>query len=378
MPRTALLNRYITGIVDMLRTFAARNFRRFNQIDLELERFNLITGKNNVGKTSLLEAIFMLLAAHNPSKTLTIERCRGIEQFNREPKELWGWLFRNRDVDSEIEIQSRDDNSVTRKLVVSLKRPETIDFAPADGEDESDVGESDDINASTSTTESRKLAFDYQECGPEDTEYRSYSLEGVVKQEGISFEGSEAVYPNSIYVSSDKRPKKGQIERFSDLQDVGKEEGIVKILRILEDNLKQLKVSYSGKIPSLKADMGKGRLVPIWYLGDGVVNVLSMATEIASAPNGVVLIDEMDAGIHHSVMADVWYAIHELAHANDTQIIATTHSLDFVRAAYNVFSKNELDYFRLHRLDKSAERVRVATFESDQLRTAIELDMEIR
>jgi len=47
----------------MYQSFRIKNFRGFRDLTLDsLERINLIAGKNNVGKTALLEAIFFALA----------------------------------------------------------------------------------------------------------------------------------------------------------------------------------------------------------------------------------------------------------------------------------------------------------------------------
>lgn len=49
----------------MYKYFKINNFRCFEKLELpELERVNLIVGKNNVGKTALLEAIFVIVLSH--------------------------------------------------------------------------------------------------------------------------------------------------------------------------------------------------------------------------------------------------------------------------------------------------------------------------
>ncbi len=71
-----------------------RRFRGFKEFEVgPLDRFNLILGRNNVGKTSFLEGIFLLLGPTNPTLPLQVSVLRGIEQFRSDPEELWGWLF---------------------------------------------------------------------------------------------------------------------------------------------------------------------------------------------------------------------------------------------------------------------------------------------
>ena len=64
----------------MLTRFEAHNFRGFEHLALDpLARVNLIAGKNNVGKTALLEAIFLHLGWHNPLLPLRVNSMRGVE-----------------------------------------------------------------------------------------------------------------------------------------------------------------------------------------------------------------------------------------------------------------------------------------------------------
>jgi len=61
-------------------SFEVGNFRCFRKLNLaQLERVNLIAGMNNVGKTALLEALFLHCSAYNPELTLRLNAFRGIE-----------------------------------------------------------------------------------------------------------------------------------------------------------------------------------------------------------------------------------------------------------------------------------------------------------
>jgi len=49
----------------MYQSFHVKNFRCFDDLQLnDLARVNLIAGKNNTGKTSLLEALFLHAGAY--------------------------------------------------------------------------------------------------------------------------------------------------------------------------------------------------------------------------------------------------------------------------------------------------------------------------
>lgn len=99
----------------MFHAIEIARFRGFQQLRLDpLDRFNLIIGRNNVGKTALLEAIFLLLGPNNPELPLRVNVFRGIEQFRNDPEELWGWLFYKKDLTRAIELEARANGKQRR------------------------------------------------------------------------------------------------------------------------------------------------------------------------------------------------------------------------------------------------------------------------
>jgi hypothetical protein len=110
----------------MLHSFSAQSFRCFKDLRIEpLERINLIAGKNNVGKTSLLEAIFLHLGPPSHSRQL-FDFLRTLERFSIRDQEYWEWLFRNRQLDATIKLSSVADGGRSRELLVRLVEPETF------------------------------------------------------------------------------------------------------------------------------------------------------------------------------------------------------------------------------------------------------------
>ena len=69
----------------MYKSFNITNFKCFRKISLDyLRRVNLIAGMNNVGKTALLEALFLHCGAYKPELILTVNAFRGIEKIQVE------------------------------------------------------------------------------------------------------------------------------------------------------------------------------------------------------------------------------------------------------------------------------------------------------
>ena len=113
----------------MFKNLRIRNFRAFD--DLEIPRLglvNLVTGKNNTGKTSLLEALFLLCGAGNPEMALRINAIRGIDwaQGPTVPETLWKPTFADFDMTRTVEIEGNYTSYGPLRLRIVLDQPNTI------------------------------------------------------------------------------------------------------------------------------------------------------------------------------------------------------------------------------------------------------------
>ena len=125
-------------------------------------------------------------------------------------------------------------------------------------------------------------------------------------------------------------------------------------------------------------DIGVGRRVPMSQMGEGMVRLLSLVLEITKASGGVVLIDEIENGLHHSVMTKIWRAVGEAARRSNTQIFATTHSWECIRAAHEAFLQNGTYDLRLHRLERINGDIKAVTYDQKTLDTSVEMNLEVR
>jgi AAA15 family ATPase/GTPase len=113
-------------------------------------------------------------------------------------------------------------------------------------------------------------------------------------------------------------------------------------------------------------------------MGDGMVRLASLVLAIWQARNGFVLVDEIENGLHHTILSKVWQAIRKTAQEFNTQIFATTHSLECIKAAHNTFIEYKNYNFRLHRLERTKKAIRSVTYTPETLEAAIETGLEVR
>lgn len=103
-------------------------------------------------------------------------------------------------------------------------------------------------------------------------------------------------------------------------------------------------------------------------------NLTRIVLAAATVPGGLVLVDEIENGLHHSVLPDVWRVVGKTAEAFDVQVFATTHSFECVEAARAGLGNG----FRLHRLEVVDGSSHCVTYSEDALDGAIRHHMEVR
>lgn len=159
----------------------------------------------------------------------------------------------------------------------------------------------------------------------------------------------------------------------------GGEERVVELLRVIEPRLQDLKYLKLGQQPLVYADVGMEDLIPITQLGQGFTRLLRLYSEILLAKSKIILIDEIENGIHYTAMPKVWKGIATIAREEDLQVFATTHSYECIRYAHEAFSPEPVYDPALHRLERDKEGdIRAVTMNRESLAASFEMEWEIR
>ncbi len=347
----------------MLKRLQIRNFRGFNALKIDqLSGINLIVGKNNSGKTSLLEAIFILSGGGNAQVATNDNVIRGLKPSGvsaREP--FWKQLFSDLDLGRCIEIKVDHTLSGQLTLEISLKRQ------PAT---ESPLGRTNGTPV-TNLFDDRSLVFQYSGSSRK-------SVKSHIRMKEQGFEVNQpAINPpfHAIMLSSRIGNIQEDAIRLGRLRRQKQGDLILKALQVVEPKLQSIEDNSSSGIPLIWGDIGLSELVPLSVMGEGITQIARLVLAIASVPDGVVLVDEVENGIHHSVLPDVWRVIEEAAKQFRTQIFTTTHSFECIEAAYQALGS---DGFLLHRLEVSDTENRCVTFKPNGISAAIRHNLEVR
>ncbi len=355
----------------MLQEFRIKNYKCFNNTTIgSLKRVNLFAGRNNVGKTALLEALFLFTGHHNPELPGRVNAFRGITQVELSPEGLWGWLFPDKDVRKEIELSASVDGNRRVCLRIALKEPTDTQLTL------SELMESQNRDEEVLSASTRHTAHLVLECA-EGEEIKAVA-ESWIEKGAIRNKRADQLLGDVFFLSTIRGFVKEDAKHFSKLNEVGQDGEVLEVLKIIEPQIRRLSVLVLGGVPVIGADIGLGRLIPVPYVGQGTASLLSMALAILPNPQGVVLIDEFENGLHYSILKNAWKAVGAASKRSGTQLFITTHSSECIKAAYEAFRELEDDDFCLQRLERHEDQITSVVLDRETLETAFAAELEIR
>jgi len=111
-----------------------------------------------------------------------------------------------------------------------------------------------------------------------------------------------------------------------------------------------------------------------------MIAIANYAAAILESNGGLILIDEIENGIHYTALEKVWRQIGRVARDTGAQVVATTHSYECVRAAYSAFREvpDELQLIRLQREDDKSSKVFASDYDLETLEGALDLGLDVR
>lgn len=365
----------------MIQSILLQNFKGFENFKAEgFSRFNLIGGKNNSGKSSLLEALFFMLGfpQHGLAR-ISVSRYFDPED-SIDPEEIWGSSFYNKDHAKKIKFELEDDQFKKNTIINTWH---DIFEPPIDNPNFQNVlAQQNNQKQLALNTSSKMLLIEY-----------SSQLKGEKVAEGIWQEMVyKGTYINPLFQKHSSPPVIPQQQYFLIRSGIPYSYPQIKILfeKLLEKRKEADLVKFLQKIdPRIKSIMAYKKTlmldlqdlsyrIPLQYMGDGTQWAILFYLAIANCPNGVVLIDEIENGLHHSVMTSLFAEIQHIAQEFNCQIFATTHSEECLQAAIQGFEKhpNDLRHIRINRISES--EVISRTYSLEDLKIALENDWEVR
>ena len=117
--------------------------------------------------------------------------------------------------------------------------------------------------------------------------------------------------------------------------------------------------------------------VPLRSFGDGMNRLFSIILNLVNSRDRLLLIDEFENGLHHSVQLDAWRIVFRLAHSLDIQVFATTHSCDTIETFLKA-ARETPDTGVLIRMTRRGQDVIPTVFTEDEVAIATRERIEVR
>ena len=369
----------------MFQNLEIRNFRLFNHLKMErLGQINLVGGGNNSGKTTLLEALFLLCGTANPQLILSINALRGLNNLITPTtairETLLKPLFYQFASNQTIEINGQHDSLDYMRLKITVKHKSTIALPLKNRQtDTAPIDPRDPIQISSSTLLDNRENVEFN-----DLHLTYIHRLGEIGSEGhlhIASDGIQMTIPSNenpflaIFVSSLSGNPIEDATRLGDLRRRKQGELLVDALKIMEPRLQALEENSAAGYPMIWGDIGLAELVPLSMMGEGMNRIARILLAISTAAGGVVMVDEIENGIHYSVLHKVWSAIADAAERAQVQVFATTHSFECMAAAHQALG----DKLMVHRIEQDKEgKNHCVTLEEEGIGAAVRHGFEVR
>lgn len=393
----------------MLTSLVIKNYRGLEDFRVEkLGRVNLIVGKNNSGKSTVLEALRLYAASGHRTVLEQIaadhdERFYLGEEDSEDVELPFEHLFTGREFPQNgeaIEIgELESGHALAIRYVLMLEY------------EEQSVGQD-----GSAVVRSRRRAV--PPAHMTDDELDTLVSQGLQLRKGEKAVDLDFQRINGLVGSRMRSPELPGIQpcsyiptRYVDMDELAvewdqvaltdHEETLKKVLRIIAPDFKDLafvskadrhvRRDPSGSWPRRRQTQrtakvrlqGVEKPVSLNSMGDGMLRLLQLVLKMFPARGGLLLIDEFENGLHYSVQKKVWDLVFQLAERLDIQVFATTHSWDCIQT----FAQSALDHTSiegvLFRVGKSARksdagRTIATVFDEERLYQITEADIEVR
>ncbi len=368
----------------MIRDLTIDGFRGFDHFEMgDLGRVNLLVGTNNSGKTSVLEAIQMLTTGQVRSIWAALNRrgerlSEGAELPPKREADV-RHLFRGHVLEVGREFRLRGANDSARGSLTTTIQERPLDEGSGPvlfEEDEDYVGSLQLVlKGEGFVTVDQKLPLS--------------------RRGGLSFDmlrrlrsTQNDAMPSTRFIATASMSPDEIVSLYEDIVLNPQEDLAIQALKTIEPTIERIATTSKGSryyrgYPGERGGIvvkcaGVDQRIPIGSLGDGAWRILGLALALASAENGLLLIDEIDTGLHFSVMSDMWKLVNETAKRLQVQVFATTHSRDAVDslAAISRADVSGGGDVTIQRLERG--KGRAVAFSEQEIVVAAERGIEVR
>jgi AAA15 family ATPase/GTPase len=344
----------------MFNKIEIERFRGIKHASIEgFKQINLFFGKNNCGKSSLLESLFLASGLSNPLLPINVNFMRGYSKTRLNDLKL---DFYN--LDSSLPIHIRMENEECRDLKINLieQKQENVSL------------NADDTNILTTVEEGKfGLKFDF---AINDKHFESQlRFDSANSNDATRIISEQYVESLRCTYLSPKYDFSASIQGLKNILQNKDEHFIVEGLRLIEPGVKDF--IFTDK--EMLVDIGLSKRIPVNMMGDGARKIVSLLTAVYDCKDGALLVDEISNGFHYSVMCNLWKVLINAAIRNNTQLFVTTHDVDSIKGLRDAALKSHKDIVATFKLLKTSDdELKAYHYSLGSLDYSINQEIEVR
>ena len=354
--------------MDGFKSIEIKNFRGIDHLTIDdCSRVNVFLGQNNSGKTTVLEAVAMLMSMSNPDIPQSINAVRARKPFSKFIDIQY--YFNNLDVATppEVRAEQTDGNSRHLKLALSYVFDELAD---PQNEPQQQMGTVKYVNT-------LEMNFDISNVTSKQS-YQSWlrvNSQGLVVNRKVAdgyMENKRAwLTPSDLMTSN-------LANDLAELFKRNRKDAILVLLKLFDPCINGIEILTDDIYVGFE---GMAQMLSLSMMGDGLRRYLNIVAAAANPLTNILLIDEIDNGLHYSVYKKLWQSLFALASATDKQIFVSTHSKETLYYLNEMLQetptyKTDMRLYTLERTVKKGMQAYMLTHEG--LRGACENGIELR
>lgn len=356
----------------MIRSVAIENFRAFAHSDLDnLRRVNIFVGDNGSGKTSLLEAI-MLASGSSPHLGLILKQARGLQiaqaaglpfqQISADAfHSMWTDYFCGFNLEARIAVDIKGDNSHSRSFSMFVSENENLllPFAGTQG---------------ATARPYRPVTFEWQTPGGP-----KISTSPQITPLGLQFQATPEPPYRALYIGA-HAGNFAQLNaiHFSSLSKENREKEFISAITELFPEVTSISTeSNAGGYVLHVATRWLDRKFPLSLYSDGMEKIAAIMLAISFVKGGIVCVDEIENGIYYTRHRGMWNCTKAFARDFSSQVFASTHSIECLRAAAEAFNDSPDDLALIQVFQEEGKSKALTVTGKDAI-AAIENEIELR
>jgi|GEM_PF-2955361 len=325
------------------------NYRGISNLQIDdLRPINIFVGRNGAGKTSVLEAL-SLATRPDLDKHFKLARFRGLQypQYREADilETIFNFNYSKPPVRFDYEYKQYDDEA---------SKEYTVELHP--------------LNVADANTRQIRFSDDEYTNGfkdgavDEDDNVIGLAL-NITSKDGVKIEQKMLPTKDGYEVSGDE----GQIDQLgSFFVEARRSMSIDETMEMLKEKFRNIQwqqrflIQVQSILPNVQGvhllgngiyiDIGAEQLLPLPMMGDGFNRIFLVIVGMMASSSATVMVDEIDSGLHHSVMDEFWSTVGRIVDQGK-QIFCTTHNEEMLDSLLDAFGP-ESDLFKIYRIDR--------------------------